>query len=389
MENWSTHHLTQQASAKLGPEAARSLASCANRLMKARLPVVFTLGHLAQITGVNYAFLRATVHRYRESANYRMFPIQKRSGGRRFIHQVSSQLFQVQKFISQEILNQLASPAPAFAFHSNGGVKKCSAMHCGARWLFQYDLKDFFYSIDESDVYKIFHNAGYEPLISFEMARLTTTLHLPIRNKHAIKLLPSDDIAFDFLDKSKRYNLYQREVNMMGVLPQGAPTSPMLSNLAAAGLDAALEALAEQWGLTYTRYADDIVLSSSLDFPDRRTVINIHRAVLKTIGKSKFTVNSKKTRIKGPGSRKLVLGLLVDSDRPRLAKHTIKRIDRHLYAVEKFGLAEVAAYENFDSAWGFYNHLAGLIAYAKDVDLPRWQGFNQRMKKIPHPDTGR
>ena len=90
-------------------------------------------------------------------------------------------------------------------------------------------------------------------------------------------------------------------------------------------------------------------------------------------------------RIAGPGSKKMVLGLLVDGDRPRISKEMYKRIDHHLYAGSRFGLVDTAMHEGFDSAYGFFNHLRGLICYVKDVDVNKWNEFNERFSIIKHP----
>lgn len=382
MEAWSIHHLSQAAEPTLGKASAQQLKGYAQKLIRKNLPVIFTLRHLAKIVGVDYQLLRATAERRRESANYRMFAIKKRSGGRRFIHQVSSQLFITQKFINSEILQRLTPSSASYAFHSSGGIRNCASAHCGARWLFQYDLKDFFYSISEKNVYAVFVRAGYRPLLAFELARICTTTHLP-QSLHSL-LKESDNLWIDGQNWVK-YEIYSRYAKLIGVLPQGAPTSPMLSNLAAFVLDEKLTDFADAYGLTYTRYADDITLSVSNDLPERMSVGDIHRTIVGIIRKSGFRENEKKTRVAGPGSKKLVLGLLVDGEIPRISKETYKRIDRHLYAALKFGLVEVAKYEKFDSPMGFYNHLCGLVAFVKDVDPHRWTEFNDRLSKIPSP----
>ena len=168
---------------------------------------------------------------------------------------------------------------------------------------------------------------------------------------------------------------------LLGVLPQGAPTSPMLSNLAARKLDDLLVAFALEQGFVYTRYADDITISA-VRFPKQLTVADIRRNIVRRIRKAGFHENEKKTRIAGPGSKKLVLGLLVDGPQPRLSKETYRRIDRHLHAAQKYGIPQTSAHEGFDSAFGFINHLSGLIAFVKDVDTSRWVDFSFRFKRL-------
>ncbi|WP_373086119.1 reverse transcriptase family protein [Sneathiella sp.] len=352
METWSVHHLSQAAAPVLGKPAADHLKAYAQQLAPANLPVIFTLRHLAKITKVEYGVLRITVERRRESANYRMFAVKKRAGGRRHIHAVTGDLFKVQQFINLELLQKLKPHPASYAFHADGGVRKCASVHCGARWIFQYDLENFFHTLNESDAYRVFMNAGYRPLLAFELARLCTTTRLPDHLKYHLR--PKRIVT-----SQKAYQFYVDRTGAMGVLPQGAPTSPMLSNLAAFGLDEKLTALADLHGFIYTRYADDLIFSAGGELPTHMSIGDIHRVITKIIRKCGFRENIKKTRIAGPGSKKVVLGLLVDGPIPRLSKETYKRIDRHLYATQKYGLVAVAEHEKFDSAIGFYNHLSG------------------------------
>lgn len=152
MENWSVHHLFEKSLETLGSDSALNLIQYAKYLQRKKLPIIFTLRHLSQITNVDYSMLKNTVMRNREAANYKMFAIKKRSGGRRYIHSVSKDLFQIHQFINTEILKKCYVHHASYAFHSNGGIYACALSHCKARWLFQYDLKDFFYSINEIDV---------------------------------------------------------------------------------------------------------------------------------------------------------------------------------------------------------------------------------------------
>jgi len=379
MESWSIHSFYAEATKELGDEKAIKLQRYAQSLMTSNLPVIFTLGHLAKITHTDYNYLQDTVRRKREAANYKMFDIKKRSGGRRFIHAVNGRLHDVQQFINSELLQKVTPHPASFAFHSSGGIHKCAKEHCEARWLFHFDLKDFFYSVTEMTVYNIFKKLGYSNLLSFELARLCTTTRLPKDFKRV--LVHRVDSTFLFNLKEKIDYPHLEKKGIIGVLPQGAPTSPMLANLAAFDLDKDLSEFASQYGFTYTRYADDITISASYISP-ALSIGNIQHHVIRTIRKHRFLENPDKTRIAGPGSRKKILGLLVDGPIPRLSKETYKRIDRLLHASQKYGLEETAAHEKFESAYGFHNHLSGLVAFVKDVDQKRWEEFDKRLKTI-------
>ena len=192
METWSVHQLSKYAYPKLGEIAAQNLLKYCQNLQNKNLPVIFTLRHLSKITHTDYLMLRKTIMRRRELANYRMFSIRKRSGGWRYIHQVTKELFQVQQFINTKILQKIQPHPASFAFYTNRGIKACASKHCGARWLFQYDLKDFFYTINEKNIYDIFYKHGYRSLLAFELARICTTTCLP---KHLLCYIPTRSVT--------------------------------------------------------------------------------------------------------------------------------------------------------------------------------------------------
>jgi RNA-directed DNA polymerase len=375
MEFWSVHHLYQQAEQKLGSSLAHLLQAYATNLKSQNLPVIFSLGHLSRITDIDYQYLHATVSRRNESNNYSLFEIRKRSGGKRYIHTVNGKLFRLHKFVSREILQKVKPHQSSFAFHSSGGIRKCAAMHCGSKWILQFDLKNFFYSISEQEVYQVFKQLGYKSLLAFELARLCTTTRLPKEyweytgNKQTINPYTGD--------KRLPYPLN----DYIGVLPQGAPPSPMLSNIVATKLDQALYDYSLENGFVYTRYADDLTFSASV-LPSSKSIGKIQREILYLIRKNNFQENEAKRRVAGPGSKKIVLGLLVDGNIPRLSKETYKRIERLIYASNKFGLRDTAFHEGFDSAYGFYNHLSGLMSFVRDVDIGKYEALKKDFKKI-------
>lgn len=386
MENWSAHQLYNSAKPFLGNEKAQELVRYSNDLRDEGLPVIFSLNHLAKITGAPYKTLHDTINRKRESSNYRMYAIKKRSGGRRFIHAVASPLYEVQEFVNSCLLQACTPHSNSFAFHASGGIRECASVHCGARWLFQFDLMDFFYSVSEIDCYKVFRTLGYKHLLAFELGRLCTTTRLPKHCPTAKRVVAGSwvysreagDYVFARTIVARPGFPYSMRNRRLGVLPQGAPSSPMLANLAAHKLDCCLKAYADESGLIYSRYADDLTFSA-IDLKHNRSRIRAN--VIKLIRQSGFYENVKKIRIAGPGSRKVVLGLLVDGEQPRLSKAMYKRIDRLLYGALQFGFQSSAAHFSFDSAYGFHNHLSGLVSFVKSVDQKRWKDFFERLKE--------
>lgn len=383
METWSTHHLFQKASAEIDVPTASEIQSYANKLRNKNLPVIFSLNHLSRITGVDYTFLYQTVNRKRDNDNYSIFSIHKRSGGKRYIHVANHKLYNVQQFINDIVLQRVTPHPTSFAFHPSGGIKKCAATHCGCKWLIKFDLKDFFYTIKEPAVFNVFLEMGYRKLLSFELTRLCTTTFLP----EALESYIVRRTAFSRLNE----NMFcvQKETNSypygfcskIGVLPQGVSTSPMLSNLVAKRLDESLFNYAQNNGLVYSRYADDLSFSGSI-LPSTKSISRLRHEIVLFIRKCGFQENPTKFHVSGPGAKKMVLGLLVDGNVPRLSKEFRKGIDGKIYSAEKFGIESAATHYGFDSVYGFFNHLSGLMAYIYDVDKKYWNTLNTRFNKI-------
>jgi len=380
VEPWSVHQLYAAAKDRLGEQAAASLQAYSAALSARGVAVVLTLKHLSLVTGVSYAMLRDTVRRKREAANYRMYPIRKRSGGRRFIHSVGSDLLRVQKFVNTEILQHCQTHTASVAYKQGCTVLHAASRHCGCRWLIQFDLKDFFWDVTEADVFRVFLEMGYRHLFAFELARICTTTHVPVTyHRQMLRRTHGDPTDSIFSGPTMPYRYASG--TLLGVLPQGAPSSPMLANLAARHLDQSLSSLAQEMGLVYTRYADDLSFSTAQDAVASRLEVLKHR-VERIVRQNGFAVNPKKFRVARPGSRKIVLGLLVDGPQPRICRATRKRIEHLLYSCAKFDFNAVAANEGFESAAGLFNHLRGLLAFVKGTDSASWKSTECLHEKV-------
>lgn len=342
------------------------------RRRRPALPVLLTLGHLASRTGVPYEHLRDIVARDTRLPTYRTFRISKRSGGLRVISVPGPQLKKVQSWLTQHVLNEVQPHTASHAFSPGSSIADCARQHAGARWLVKVDIADFFGSVTEIQVFHIFHKLGYNELISFELARLCTTLPAASA-KHSMK-------AWQVRFPRGRIHFYAEK--LIGRLPQGAPTSPMLANLAMRGADEELQRLADFYGLVYTRYSDDITFSTQGTFSREQAmaIVKQSAAILKRQG---LFPNRAKTAIVHPGARRVVLGLLVDGDQPRLSRAFRDRLRQHLYYLETRGVMAHVEARGFDSAGGLYRHLRGLIDYANMVDQPYAQKQLLRLQALP------
>ncbi|NKL59592.1 reverse transcriptase family protein, partial [Rhizobium leguminosarum] len=258
------------------------------------LPPILTLMHLSKVTEVNYPYLREIVGRKIDP--YKSFALRKRTPGlhrTRTIHVPEDYLLTVQRWISRAILRQAAPHSASFGYHPGSSPVTAARRHRNAKWLIKIDLKDFFDNIREPAVFDVFRSLGYGSLISFEMARIVTRAPDAKRAQIAI-----DEHRIPFYS-----------VDSNGFLPQGAPTSPMLSNLVMRGLDAKLQELANEHDFRYSRYADDLVFSCR-DQKSRSAAQTLRDAALQALRAGGFTPNMRKTTIVAPGGRKIVLGLL-------------------------------------------------------------------------------
>jgi hypothetical protein len=199
-------------------------------------------------------------------------------------------------------------------------------------------------------VFPIFLGLGYPRLLSLEMTRICT-------RAPALSELASDG---RFRGKAP-YALVTE-----GRLPQGSPTSGALANLVMVEVDAALTELARSMGLTYTRYSDDLTFSSGPDFSRDRATTLLEEAS-SILGRNRFWLQRNKTRVAPPGSRHVVLGLML-SDRVGLLPRYKRRLETHVRGVARFGLSEHARFRRFNSVLSFVNHVDGLIAFAASVE---------------------
>ncbi len=349
----------------------------------AALPPIFTLRHLAHLTGAEYGLLRAIVARAIENP-YRVFRIRKRpsdSGERRYrtICAPEPALLGVQRWIAESILSRGRTHSASTAYSKGSRLIAAAEPHCGCRWLIKLDVKNFFESISEISAYRAFRRLGYQPLVAFELSRLSTRLG-----------------SSTMLRRRKRWrkdNFTQHQViqaythGRIGHLPQGAPTSPMLANLAMVAFDEQLSVLAARHGLTYTRYADDIALSTRRQDFNRDIAARLIGQVYALMGKHGLSPNSTKTQVVPPGGRKVLLGLLVDGEVPRLTREFKSALRMHLHFLRhpEVGPAAHAARRGFAAVAGLRNHIEGLLSFARQIEPEYAKARNEELAAVHWP----
>ena len=373
---WSPQHYIDQGKARgVKPDVLEYAVDQIERVKNRHpeLPAILTLKDLARRTTVEYETLRPMVERTHNS--YRHFRIRKRSGGYRRISIPEPDLMRVQRWIATYVLNPLPVHHCSFAFKPGSSIVNCAARHTGAQWLVKMDIAGFFSSISEIQVYRVFRDLGYQPLVAFELARLTT---------YAPMTSPRYELP-QWSAHDSDWTIAKYKFKGLGYLPQGAPTSPMLSNLIMPEIDSEIEIAASAAGLRYTRYSDDLTFSTrSRDF-SRAKAGNLIGKVTRILIRVGLHPQQRKTVVVPPGARKVVLGLSVDGAQPRLPREFRNVLRQHIYYLEKFGPVEHAKSREFDTIFGMYNHIRGLIDFAKMVERDYANAMLLRFNAVEWP----
>ena len=237
---------------------------------------------------------------------YRTFRIPKKSGDYREISAPSSTLMSMLKALNI-LFECLYTPSPAAMGFTNGrSIVDNARVHLGMNYVLNLDLQDFFPSISQARVW----------------ARLQLK---PFNFPKEIANVVAGLCCMKHTDK---------EGNVKCVLPQGAPTSPILTNAICDKLDRRLNGLAKKYALKYTRYADDITFSSMHSVYGQNSPFMTE--LYSIIAGQNFKVNENKTRLQKKGSRQEVTGIIV-SDRTNVTKKYIRNVRILLHVWEKFG----------------------------------------------------
>jgi len=302
---------------------------------------------LADIKGLERSIEVEALRHYR----YRWSP--KSAGGSRLIEEPKPQLKHIQRVLVREILDQIPAGDAAHGFCRGRSALSYASAHLRQAVVVHLDLEDFFGSIGAGRVYGIFRQCGYpEPV-----AHLLTGLVTNAIPHHVERDAPLPSGDHDAVGARRRQLSHLAHPH----LPQGAPTSPGLANLAAFGLDRRVSALARRAGLSYTRYADDLAFSSPQPVGDRRVgaLVDLVTAIAKEEG---FRINAAKTAVRRAGQRQRLAGIVVN-DRPNVDRREFDRLKAIIHNALRSG----AAAQNRDGHRDFRAHLHGRIAWPRSL----------------------
>lgn len=269
----------------------------------------------AAFLGESHPNLMYNLYKAPETERYRTFEIPKRTGGMRLISAPRGLIRDCQARLAPLLLQVYDAHPSAHGFLPARSVTTNASEHLNQRLVLNIDLLDFFPTINFGRIRGLFMARPFfmGPAAAAVMAQVVTH-----RNG----------------------------------LPQGAPTSPVLSNFIAATLDRRLTRLAKENGLSYSRYADDITFSTNKNvFPPALALTEESGRVIpgealeRAIAASGFAINPRKVRLQNQHQRQTVTGLVVNKA-ANVQRKRVRKIRAMIHAWEKFGL-EAAGLEHF------------------------------------------
>lgn len=274
-----------------GKKTQEALSFYVQKLIINNTPVIIDFNHLAKLFGIQKHILSSIVSK--SSSFYYNFEMLKRNGGLREISAPYPVLLNAQRWIYKNILIQQPLHESSKGFIKNISIVDNAKEHLNRKYLLKMDIENFFPSIKINRIISIFRNLGYTKKISYYLASICC------------------------LNKE---------------LPQGAVTSPVLSNIIAKRLDYRLNGFAKKFDLKYTRYADDFTFSGEL-LPVR--LIKYIESIVKEEG---FVINKSKTKLLNPNKQKIVTGISISSGKLTIPKKAKREVRKNVHYILTKGL---------------------------------------------------
>ncbi|AMN41909.1 reverse transcriptase domain-containing protein [Rhodoplanes sp. Z2-YC6860] len=301
---------------------------------------IHNLTGLAYLLGCRAQQLGYYIYKRPLITQYRTFEIPKRRGGTRTIAAPSTNLKIIQRNLAKELDALFTFKSCVNGFVTDRDIKRNATTHVGERFVLNIDLENFFGSINYGRVFGLLS-----------------------KPPHSLNRTVAAAIA--------------KACTLNDALPQGAPTSPVISNLICAKMDSELLRFAAANRCKYTRYADDLTFSTnrtSMPFAtaskaaDGKTYCEINASLRTIIESNGFQINTNKLRLRDNTARQEVTGLIVN-ERVNVKRRFIRETRAMLHAWRKFGLLAAAAeHKNkFGGGTAFESIVRGKIEFIGQI----------------------
>ena len=306
--------------------------NAANRLIENKLPLLSKHSELAEAVNLSIPQLKGLCYQREVATNlsYSHFTIAKRNGTARQIWSPIPRLKFVQRWILHNILNNLMTHGAAHGFVRGKSIVTNAAVHSNSELLIKLDVKDFFPNVSWRRVKGVFRHTGYPEQIATLLALLCT--------ESPRQVVQQDGITY-YVALGDR------------ALPQGAPTSPALTNIVCLNLDRRLTGLAEKLGLRYSRYADDLTFSVPT-IKDTKPKLKVKTTIKATTSTAKKQADTQHNKLIGQllgsvhkilrvirkGNQQQVTGMVVNGQGvPRVSRQIKKMLRAAVHNLEAGG----------------------------------------------------
>ena len=286
----------------------------------------------------------------KQGRGYRSFQIPKKNGGVRLIDAPCDRI----KYIQYKVKSICESKYhPKKCCHGFAYKRSCvtnASNHINKKWCLNFDLLDFFPSINFGRIFGLFKSQVF----NYDDKLATTLAIICCYNKR---------------------------------LPQGAPSSPILANMIANNLDKKLIEVLKNNKCTYTRYADDITISTNMkSFPssiveyfDELPQIQLSEGIRNIIKENGFNVNQLKTRLSGNSACQMVTGIVVNK-KLNLKRKYYRILRAILHNCKVHGLLKTAQKNGKNNITELKSFILGKLAYYKGVVGEAHSSFNKLCK---------
>jgi hypothetical protein len=341
------------------------------------LPTVADLGRLLNLPMGQllwFADVRSLERDARHEAlrHYRYRWLLKTTGGARMIEAPKPRLLRYQRVILHRILDAIPAHSAAHGFRAGRSARTYAAPHVGQEAVLRLDLEDFFGSVGAGRVFAIWRAAGYpEPVAHLLTGFVTNAI------PGFVWAAAPRPASGELLAAHHRLGRHLASPH----LPQGAPTSPALANLAAHRLDRRLAGLAAKFGFTYTRYADDLAFSG--DRRLARLAPWLEAKVRELAAEEGFRLNVWKTRLLTAGGRQQLAGVVVNQ-RPNVVRTDYDTLKAILHNCARHGPQS----QNRAGHPDFRAHLSGRVAWVASLNHDRGRRLQAALDAIDWTSGG-
>lgn len=342
----------------LGPAVSAGLQKKESNVLQLEtfgLPVFDGVAGFAEAMKVPLNELRFLAYdrRVARTTHYRRFQISKKTGGFREISAPAPRLKAAQHWLLEQVLYKVELHEAAHGFVPQRSIVSNAAPHVGAEVVINMDLKDFFPSVSYRRVKGVFQGLGYSEQLATIMALICTEPQ-------------TDAVELD----GQTYHVHKGERR----LPQGAPSSPAITNILCWRLDRRFAGMAKSLGWTYTRYADDLTFSKAAD--DTRDVNRILWQARQIVENEGFTLHPDKIKVMRRNSRQEVTGVVVN-EKLNVPRAKLKQFRAVLHRLETQGAAAV----NFGQGQ-VLESIKGFTHYVKMVNPEKGVALKAELDRI-------